>query len=388
MKKIYLALVLFLGLFVVTGCGNGGINDTPENVAREMAKRMSEGNYTDITKLITDDEQTYIDEISFANYLKENDLNIEGNKKYKVETSKTSQNEISKTVKVKIDNNKILQIKTVKRGEKWYVNLGSYAFDDDLVIKVPTGSIVKLNGNQLDFNKFGKKENISRTSTMGEQYTYNIEVDTYSISSLLEGKYTLTVENSSIQTVNHEIYSNKSYYDRYMEDEKNHIFVSNQSGYVLIPNPNESIKTEVTNYMNNYFTLLIDAINNDKDFNDLKSYLGNIKDSELTIVESNYKKLLKNKDQSTKNIIKKYSEFSLENVSFYEQNGIMYNSDDTIILLVSYEIKYRYVVDYTFTNNFDDDEYKTQIYNAVLHLKKDGQNYKIIGGTSNLIPKI
>ena len=72
MKKKIILLSLCMLMFL-TGCG-GSYNSSPDAVAEEMAKRLSEGDYKKISELIYFEENGFIDESSFRNYLSENDL--------------------------------------------------------------------------------------------------------------------------------------------------------------------------------------------------------------------------------------------------------------------------------------------------------------------------
>ena len=110
MKRVkgYVFLIL---LILLTGC-SGNYNSSPDNVAVEMAKRMSNGDYKNIDELIYVDGNAFIDSVSFKNYLSENDLLIEGNKRYEVIENDEDYSDNS-SIKVSIDDNRILQINTI-----------------------------------------------------------------------------------------------------------------------------------------------------------------------------------------------------------------------------------------------------------------------------------
>ena len=248
MKRKIKVLCLFVFIFLLVGCSN--FNDSPESVSEEMVKRMSSGNYENIEELLDLEENAFIDEISFENYLNKNGINIKGNKNYEI--TKTQENGNYTFVYVKLDNNKGLQIRTVNKDDKWYIDLGN-EYDEDLVIKVPVGSTVKLNNTKLDSKKYVKVEQDS----LRHNYEYSpiFEVDVYTIPYLLSGEYMLTVENENIETISVEIESDM--YNSYDEED---YFADRNNEYLLKIKPNDELQNKVNTYINSFYTDMLTSI--------------------------------------------------------------------------------------------------------------------------------
>ena len=161
MKKAVMSVaLLFIMLFVVSGCGIG-YNSSPESVATEMVKRLSKDNYGNMKELFFHDKDTYFDEKVFQKLVEEKKLNIKGNKKIEVKEVGSEitgeDGNIHVKVKIDIDDNDIFNIETVNVNNKWYVyDKGFYA--GAMTFIVPEGSKVYLNGNKLDSSYSGKQK--------------------------------------------------------------------------------------------------------------------------------------------------------------------------------------------------------------------------------------
>ena len=79
MKKHFLIFMGIIMLMLCVGCSSN-TNNSPDNVALEMANILSKGDYKNASKLFDSDE-VYIESKAFEEYLNTNDLNIKGNKK-------------------------------------------------------------------------------------------------------------------------------------------------------------------------------------------------------------------------------------------------------------------------------------------------------------------
>ena len=260
MKKHFFAFVGIIMLMLCVGCSSNA-NNSPDNVALEMANILSKGDYKNASKLFDSDE-VYIESKAFEEYLNTNDLNIKGNKKIELVKEATLNDETSKTVKIKIDNNRILSIDTIKKDDGWYVDLGDYCYDDDLTIVVPKDSTVKLNGNKLSFDKYGETKEEERSVSYGNTYKYNVEMDTYKVPKILKGKYDLTIEGTNIETINEQITSRRSDYN---SNDKRTNFIKNNNAYILLPKANKTFKEEVDKLIKEYYNAVFNNINNDKD---------------------------------------------------------------------------------------------------------------------------
>lgn len=368
MKRKIKVLCLFVFIFLLVGCSN--FNDSPESVSEEMVKRMSSGNYENIEELLDLEENAFIDEISFENYLNKNGINIKGNKNYEI--TKTQENGNYTFVYVKLDNNKGLQIRTVNKDDKWYIDLGN-EYDEDLVIKVPVGSTVKLNNTKLDSKKYVKVEQDS----LRHNYEYSpiFEVDVYTIPYLLSGEYMLTVENENIETISVEIESDM--YNSYDEED---YFADRNNEYLLKIKPNDELQNKVNTYINSFYTDMLTSINNNSDFNVIDVLENEKKD---------YNKILENKEDIGSYSDKIHSDFRLNGIEVTES---YYYGDNSII--VKYNLEYTYHYKFTYTNfmasmgdTFNEDKDVTKTISGVLQLQKTDNSFFIKTGY-NLIPNI
>ena len=379
MKKCFFAAAGIIMLMLCVGCSSNA-NSSPDNVALEMANILSKGDYKDVSKLFDSDE-VYIESKAFEEYLNDNDLNIKGNKKKELVKEDTSNDATSKTVKIKIDNNKILSIDTKKKNNKWYINLGNYHYDDDLTIIVPKDSTIKLNGNKLSFDKYGETKEEERSASYGSTYKYSMEMDTYTIPKILKGKYNITIEGKNIETVEEEITSSRS------SNNESSTFIGSGRAYKLSPKASESIKDAVDKKIREYYNALFNSINGDKDYNELKSYFDSSNEDTIKKLEKEYNKLLSSKSKSNSYSEETNSEFSLDKIAYYNDYGVYYYSDDHIVVLLTCTMKYRHIFNYTsfmasMNDNFSEDEYKTDTEKTVLNIKKQNNKYIIEDGTT------
>lgn len=382
MKKHFFAFIGIIMLMLCFGCSKS-INNSPDGVALEMANILSGGNYKNVDKLFDGDE-VYIESKAFEEYLNTNDLNIKGNKKIELVKEDTSTDATSKTVKIKIDNNKILSINTIKKDDKWYVDLGSYCYDDDLKIIVPKDSTVKLNGNKLSFDKYGETKEEERSASYGNTYKYNVEMDTYKVPKILKGKYDLTIEGTNIETINEQITSRRS---SYISTDKSTTFIKNNNAYILLPKANKTLKEEANKKIKEYYNALFNNVNNDKDYSELKSYFDSSNTETIKRLETEYNKLISSKSKKKSYSEESNSEFSLDKIAYYDDYGVYYYSNDHIIVLLSCTMKYRHVFNYTdfmasMNDSFHEDEYQTDTEKIVLNIKKQDNKYLIEDGTT------
>lgn len=142
-------------MLILTGCGSN--NDNPKNLAEEMVKKLSKGDYKNIEKLIYSGEKPiFFTEDIFEKYLKDNDLLIKGNKKVKVIKYEEPDKEDSFCeVVVRIDNNMVIEINAIKKDDKWYVDL-SDEFKNEYSFLVPKDSEVYIENIKLNKEKYSQ----------------------------------------------------------------------------------------------------------------------------------------------------------------------------------------------------------------------------------------
>ncbi len=367
MKRVSKFLVLIVCVFLLVGCSN--FNDSPESVSKEMVKRMSSGNYGNIEELLYLEANTFIDSISFEKYLNDNYINIKGNKDYEI--TKVEENGNYTYVYVRLDNNNGLKIKTVNKNDKWYIDLGD-EFDENLIIKVPVGSTVKLNNTKLDRDKYSSVEQDSLRHNY--DYSPSFDVDVYKIPYILSGDYTLTVENKNVKTVTAEIESD--FY--YIYDDDN--FADRDGEYLLKMVPTEELKTSIQSYVTDFYKEMFNSINNSADFDTIDS---------LDEEKEEYNRLLKGIKEIDSYSEAIYSNFRLNNVVL---NDVYYYGDNSII--VKYELEYTYHYKFTYTDfmasigeAFNEDKDESNSINGVLQLEKNNDSFIVKTGY-NIIPAI
>lgn len=387
MKKLRGIIFCFLVIFLLTGCGSNGAK-TPEDVATSMVELLSSGNYKKASELLYLEDNTFVDEKSFEQFLKSNELIIKDNKKIELaEDGGTSEKDITnKIVKVKIDNNKIFELNTRLKDGKWYVDIGDNNYDKDLVIQVPKGLEVKLNGVPLD-KKIAVDEKIDGKVTYNYAYEFESHFDSYKIEKILKGTYKLNVVGDMIDDVNIDINSNRNKYNE--TDEKNKLFsTKDTSVYRLLPKLNDSESENLDKFLREYYNTLFNEVNKDKDNNcgNLAKYIEN-----TSVIDERFKSLVKSKDQSNSYTIKTNSNFKLNDIEYYYKLRGSYYSDDTIIVFADIKMGYHYNFDYigfmaSQSKYYKEDKDKEEKGKAVIHLKKDKAGYKIVNGAGNLVP--
>ena len=386
MKKIVMGLWLVLIIFL-TGCGKN-FNSSPESVAEEMAKRLSDGDYKKISELIYFEEDGFIDEVSFKNYLVDNDLVIEGNEKYKVLSVDTYSDDSSSVVKVSIDNNRILKVNTVKKDEKWYVDLGSYVYDEDLTITVPVGSTVYLNNEKLDPKLYAESSKDKFKWTIGyTPYEVDYAIDIYAIPTLLSGEYNLRVENKNIKTVDEKIYTRKSQYDNDKQ-----LFSSVKGLYYLKARANTSVESELKEFINNFYNDLFTSVENKEDFSKINKYFNKDNSTLVADYEKEYKELMEDlADEST------YSTFSIYNSNLKstldysdESSDIYYYGEDRYLIVSNRTFEYTETRKYNpkyFIDSSDRVSNEKKTGYILVEIKKTENGY-VINGDLNLIPSV
>lgn len=384
MKRCVLLLMNIFMLSFCFGCSKN-VNSTPENVALEMAKVLSKGNYEKVDELF-DTEEVFVDSGAFEEYLNKNNLNIKGNKKIEIKKDESTNNNTLKQIEIKIDNNKILRVNTIKKNDKWYVKLDNYNYDNNLTFVVPKGATIKLNNKKLDFDKYGETKEEQRSATSGQTYKYNVEMDTYVLPYVFSGEYNLTIEGKNIETVNTTITSRRSNY-KDAKNEEDIVFIENSTKYILLPKASKNIKDAINKQLTEYYNSLFTSINNDKDYIELNSYFDSSNKDTISKLEKEYNELKSSKIDRVSYREKLYSEFSLDKLEYFNKYGIYYYDDEHIIVILTNTMKYRYIFNYigsmaSMNDSFHEDEYETKTNKTILKLKKQDNKYIIVDGTT------
>ena len=151
LKKFKIFLLLIFVMCFVTGCSND--NESAESVALAMVERLSDDDYEGIGELFYQDEDVYFDEKVFQKLIEDKKLNISGNKTMEVtEIGSEITNEdgyVQSRVKILIDEDRTFNLDTIEVDGKWYVYDESF-YDNGIVVVVPDGATLKLNGNEVD----------------------------------------------------------------------------------------------------------------------------------------------------------------------------------------------------------------------------------------------
>ena len=383
MRKYFFAFIGIFMLMLSAGCSKN-VNKTPEDTALAMAKILSNGNYKNASNLF-DSSKVYVDDKSFEDYVNNNNLNIKGNKKIELIDKNDSNNSNTRLVEIKIDNNKILGIRTIKGDNgNWYVDIGNHYFNENFTINVPEGASVKLNGNKLSFDKYGTKTEKNGSSSYGSTYNYTYSINEYVIPKILSGSYEVIVDGENIKTVKEKISTNGTN-NNY--DDNNSAFVNKNKTYTLIPVVKDSVKEGVDKYLKEYYKALYDSVNDNKAYDSLNSYFDTSNGDITKKLEKEYNKLISYKSNTNSYSETFYSDFSLDGIEYYKDDGVYYYDDNHIVVMFSCNTKYRYVFNYIgFMAGMNDsshkDEYKVDNDKVILNLKKQNNKYIISGGTT------
>lgn len=374
-KRVFLMFLMLL--LLLTGCSKN-FQSSPESVAKEVATRLSNGNYDNILELVNIEEKVFIDQTSFVNFLDEESLKIEGNKKVEiVKTIKSDEDNV--TVEIKIDDYKILKINTIKKENNWYVNLDKYDFAVNFIISVPTGAKVKLNDIELNFETYGSTNFLNMPYNYGDKtYSQYYEIDIYTIPKILKGNYKLQVEHNSIETVNTTIDTNS-----YNNNDSTNFYSTYLSDNSIRARINSGVASSVKTTVNNYFNELVSAINSNDDFSTLEKYFVTNNYS-VYALKNEYNSLLGKKQKNDSGENTTFTSVTLENIKYnYDYVGL-YHGGDEVVTFVEYTIKYSGVIN---SDNEQKVKDETKTYKAIIHLFKEGNLFKINDGT-NLIPLI
>lgn len=382
MKKIKTIILCLIIAFAMSGCGSSKNYETPEAVSKEMISLLSSGKYKEAQKLIYIDEDTFINEKSFENYLNNNSLIIKGNKLIELieENSDEEQTLEFKEVKIRIDNNKIFKLNARQKNNKWYIDIGESEYDKNLTIQVPTNSTIKLNGDTID-KKYVTKLNLEEEiSYGGSHYDIKFETDTYIIPKLIKGTYELEVKNDQISDTKVQINSNKGLYK---EESTNKIFLDSDVAYQLIPNISEAEKEKLNKYINEYFNSLTTEINKTTPtINNLNKYYDS-----TDKFASAFEKAVKEKETKKSYSEEINSNLKLKNIDYSKNgSGIFYYGDDAIVACFEATFTYHNSFKYIgFMAGMNDDDQEKDIEKKIkilLYIKKEENTYKLKGGLS------
>ncbi len=390
MKKIKYLIGVFVVVFLLTGCGSN--NSSPDKVAVEMAKRLSNGDYKNIEELLYFEDNGFIDSTSFRNYLTNNKLLIEGNKKNEFVSSVTDETGENSVVKVSIDNNRILEVKAVKKDDNWYVNLGEENYDENLIISVPNGFNVYLNNKQLDRKIYAKNEVLEKYWTVSNtRYDYKYSADVYTIPKLLKGTYDIKIEGNDIDTITEKIHSNINYFNSSLKDD-NSYFGTSKNVYLAYPEANTKFGDEIEKFIKEYYNDLFTNSASGQSFDSMKKYFNTNKEEAVTLGESKYKIFVNNLSDTSYSTFSKYKEDLKATFDFdTDAYGIYYIEKNRYIVVAKVDINFNIITRYDtgFYSKPKDDlvNNKNDDFTVLYEVEKIDGNYVINGGV-NLMPKI
>ena len=366
-KRIILLLVL---CFIVCGCSN--FNNSPESVSKEMMKRLSNANYENIEELLYLKENAFVSDSSFKQYLERNSINLEGIKDYKY--LKTEELGGNTYVYFDLGNNKRFKINTVQNDDKWYISLDN-EYDEDLIIKVPTGAKVKLDNKILDYKKYAKTEQDSLR--VNYSYSPEINVDVYTIPYIFSGEYNLVVEIDNAEKINQTINSDKYYFSPLESDEK--YFANRSDEYLLKMIPASEFKSSIEDYITKFYNNMFESVNNNKEFNDV---------NHLEKAKKEYNKLLNSKEEIGSYSEKRRSNFRLNKINF---DDIYYYGDENIIIKYSVEFVYNYEFKYTnfmaSMDKFNENKENIDTMSSSIQIEKTKDGFNIKSGY-DFIPEV
>lgn len=307
-------LLIILSIVIMTGCG---YNNSAESVAKEMAKRLSKGNYKNIEELLLIEKNAFIDEKSFEAYLESQNINLKGNKKIEViKDDNTSDDPNEKIIKIKIDNDYVLNVKTTKELGKWYVDI-SDKMKKNVKISVPANSKVTLNNKKLseDYKENSDLEKVNCGKYCTEMsISLNTNMDVYTIPQMLIGKYDIKVENE-----------NGTY------AEEINIYGTSKEPIYIVLTPNDKYDKKIKNYLEESIENILSYVESgDKQDEISKYYAENIRED----VMAEYNKI-RTTDKYTTFVIY-YKNFKLESLNI----NSAYIYGDKIIVNGSYKYSY------------------------------------------------
>ncbi len=378
MKKLSI-IILFILVFI-TGCSNG-YNSSPDKLSEEMVKRLSNGDFKNIEELILTNDDVVITPNSFEQYLKEKDLYIKGNDLIEVVNyQKPTKDENTKKVVVKIDNNKAIEINTIKKDNKWFIDLGYDAYEE-LTFITPIDSIVKLDGIKLDYKKYYKILDANVKLSYSDKNAYP-KMNKYKIK-VLKYDYELSVSKDGFNTYKKTINKDTTGQENYGVRSTDNSFIT-----LLEPNNNEKEKIEV--FVKKYYEAMFSSINSNGNITDLKQY---IRSDKFEDFNNDYSEKYNNKIEKLKKensySRKIYDQYTYKNIGYYK-DGIYYLDDNNILVAGTVDYSYHYKFEYfgvmsSFAEKNNEDKIEQKSINVAMILSKDKSGYKINFGY-NLIP--
>lgn len=382
MRKYFkIVLLIIISVFLVTGCAS---NNSPEDVAIEMVKRISNDNYEKIGDIFYQTDDTYFDDVAFEKIISDKQLNISGNSSWEV---KEVGSEITDddgntrvTVKISIDDGKVFNVDTINVDGKWYVYDKTF-YDGTLKIAVPDKATVYINGKKLP-KKYLKSEKVKARvvhpdlSSIKAVALSDVEMNVYELNGVIKGKYDITVESDT--TVKDVVYSKS---DSYSISSNNYSYSTDGDAVTYVMNvakDTEEIKTFVNDYLEKIYSLAMAKDN----FDSVSKYF--YKDSEnFDTFKTNWNSLVKNLGdvKSTSRPDSYITDFKVKNIDYRK---ISYYNDENIGVAVSYD--YSYGKHYRYNNeSFNSDSDVSNSVDAILVLRKNGKSYAIFDGRSVFI---
>lgn len=374
--KIALLFMLLLVPFLLTGCAG---NSSSKDVAVKMVEKLSKGDYKNIGDIFYQEDNSYFDEAAFEEAVKDNGLNIEGNKKIDVkevgEEITNSDGNTTVQVKISIDNSKIFTIDTIEKDGKWYVYEPDF-YDGSIEIAVPKGSSVKLNNKKLD-KKLAEEEKIDvevnyPNSSYKDVELTDVVMDTYKIENVIKGKYSITVENKNTNTVKDVVYTysktSSSKSDNYERDSD---YSERSVQYVF---KLKSKEDEAQTFIKQYLDDIYSNVTSTKTFDGVEKYFDSTSE-EYSTIKSNYESLISKVGSTDSSSY--LSDFKVNDL---EYKGTYYFDDNNIVAMFEYELTYK--------RNYSSGSYDKSVdMQSIAVLKKDSENGFVITNGYSLFAK-
>jgi len=366
--------ILLLGIFCVlllTGCGGRAVNNSPENVAREMANRLSSGNYKNIADLLGEDFLS-ISEERFANFVNANNLNIRGNRTLKLIKDNNLDERI---VRFEIDNNRILEITTREVNGKWFVDLSNFVHSN-LTINVPTGSTVKVDGIDISDmrTETNRTENRRERASNNFDFTFDIGIDVYTIPTLFPGEYSLEVTHDKAVTFNGTIDSrisrNSSELGLSADRSSNAYTVS------LSTSPQE--REAIIAFYRQYYEELLETFNARGEFSALSSHLDTNNTTFTAIFSATMGRLNRGGPSNWSYV---YSDMRLTNIEVDDSlGGVIYLGGNRYALFTTTNFTFVYSSLNSRFPHMNRAETRTASPRVFVEISKENGSYRIIGG--------
>lgn len=379
-KKKKLFLLITLCLFMLTGCKK---EDTPETLANNVVDLLSNGSVEDISSYFYVENGDFFDEKTFEELLVEKGLNIDNNKTNEVIEvgAQLTDDNGNPTVKVKviIDNNKVVNLNTVKVDEKWYVYDNTF-HDKDIRIIAPKGTQVFMNDKELSSDYLQKvslnvKASHPNVSSNKSIVLNDVEVDAYVLKNPIIGTYKIKLVGDKV--IEDEIYSYSKYGSKISSNYTSVASYTEGTTYFFnLTNDSNKVEEFVNDYLDNIYSNMVST----HSFDEVDKFFDKESDIYETVVNG-YKNAVNNIGDSKKETLPNqyYDTFEVKNAKIHRIN---YYNNDNIIVSLSYKLSYKYHQVYSNEEYNNEKEQVKDVDTIIIIRKNDEGNYVIRNGYS------